>query len=357
MSKLPPKAGVIPPKPRTAGGKTPQTRATTAAIAASTRVEEPATHTNTPGEGVVNRPSPINVQPSSADTSQKATYGIIAEMLTDVIQSDKLDAASKQNLVGIVKIAREAEAKEKDRNNGEVEQVKVSAIREAIRIDLVEMHNSLENQIVIAKEKCSMTLDNTSKILEQVVEAKTDAKDLAYKVNKVTDAADKIASDTSSYRNALLSKPTPSNKSNADPRILSDMECKAKQILVDIFDKDDNNILSKSLTATIEKANEAIAEIQDASKPKDIKVVAALKTRGQAVLLTLNSKEAAKWIREPGTKEEFANKFSTEAHIRERTYNLIVPRVPITFEPCEDKHLHEIEEANNLSEKAIRKVK
>jgi len=219
------------------------------------------------------------------------------------------------------------------------------------------MHNSLENQIVIAKEKCSMTLDNTSKILEQVVEAKTDAKDLAYKVNKVTDAADKIASDTSSYRNALLSKPTPSNKSNADPRILSDMECKAKQILVDIFDKDDNNILSKSLTATIEKANEAIAEIQDASKPKDIKVVAALKTRGQAVLLTLNSKEAAKWIREPGTKEEFANKFSTEAHIRERTYNLIVPRVPITFEPCEDKHLHEIEEANNLSEKAIRKVK
>jgi len=106
----------------------PQTQATTAALAASTRVEEPATHANTPSEGVVNRPSPINVQPSSADTSQKATYGIIAEMLTDVIQSDKLDAASKQNLVGIVKIAREAEAKEKDRNSGEVEQVKVSAI-------------------------------------------------------------------------------------------------------------------------------------------------------------------------------------------------------------------------------------
>ena len=117
-------------------------------------------------------------------------------------------------------------------------------------------------------------------MLKEVEETKTDTKDLACKVNKVTDAADKIASDTSSYQNALLAKPVPSNKISADPRILNDMDCKAKQILMDIYDKDSNNILMKSLTAIVDKANETIVGIKDASKPKDIKVTMALKMQG-----------------------------------------------------------------------------
>ena len=126
---------------------------------------------------------------------------------------------------------------------------------------------------------------------------------------------------------------------------------------MDIYDKDDNYILTKSLTAIIEKANEAIAGIQDASKPKNIKVIAALKTRGKAVLLTLNSKEAVNWIRESSNEIEFANAFSPEAHIRARTYNLIVPRVPITFEPSDDKHLCKVEEVNELDKNTIHKAR
>ena len=111
------------------------------------------------------------------------------------------------------------------------------------------------------QESCKVLLENTSKVLKDVEEVKTNTKDLACKVNKVMDATDKLASDTNSYRDALLSKPTPSNKANVDPRVLSDMDQKVKQILIDIYDKDADNILTKSLTAMIDKANKAIAGI------------------------------------------------------------------------------------------------
>jgi len=215
----------------------------------------------------------------------------------------------------------------------------------------------MESWISHVQASCNTIINNTSKVMKGVEETKSGTKDLACRVDKVSDTADKIALDNSLYRDALLSKPTLTNRDNADPRILSDMDCRAKQILVDIYDKDENNILTKSLTSIIDKANEAIAIIQDDCKPKEVKVITALKTCGQAVLLTLNSKEAVKWLSKPFNESEFANKFSNEAHIRERTYNLIVPRVPTTFKPSVDMNLCKIEEANSLDTKIIRKAR
>jgi len=130
-----------------------------------------------------------------------------------------------------------------------------------------------------------------------------------------------------------------------------------KQILIDIYNKDADNILTKSLTVMIDKANESIVGVTDVNKPKDIKVVAALKMCRQAVLLMLNSKEAVSWIRETYNEVTFANAFSPKAHIRERAFNLIVPRVPITFKPSNDKHLHKIKEANSLNLNVISKAR
>jgi len=173
----------------------------------------------------------------------------------------------------------------------------------------------------------------------------------------VTDTTDKLATNTNSYQPVLLSKPVVLNKTAANPRVLNDMDQKAKQILVDIYDKDDNNVLLKSLTYIVEKANETIAGLQYTSKPKDIKVVSALKIRGKAVLLTLNSKEVVTWIREPLNEMEFSNGFSAESQIRERSYNLIAPRVPITFDPSDKKHLYKLEETNCLDKHIIRRAK
>ena len=97
--------------------------------------------------------------------------------------------------------------------------------------------------------------------------------------------------------------------------------------------------------------------MSDADKLGKVKVEAALKTKKNAILLTLNSKEAADWIREVGNEKTFANAFSKGAHIRDQEYILVAPRVLLTFEPENQLHLREIKEANSLPTCIIRKAR
>jgi hypothetical protein len=135
------------------------------------------------------------------------------------------------------------------------------------------------------------------------------------------------------------------------------MERRARQILVDIFDEDGNNTLAKSLTEIIVKANETIGKIEDADKLDKVIVETVLQTWKGELLLTLNSKEAASWLRTLEHKIAFTDGFSKGSHIRERIFNLIVPRVPIIFEPGNKSHLRETEEANSLADFAICKAR
>jgi hypothetical protein len=82
-----------------------------------------------------------------------------------------------------------------------------------------------------------------------------------------------------------------------------------------------------------------------------------MKTHRNAVVLTADSKETAEWLKDPGVEIAFTDAFSKDSHIRERTYELVVPRVPLTFDPKEDEHLREVEETNGLSTKEIRRAK
>ena len=62
-------------------------------------------------------------------------------------------------------------------------------------------------------------------------------------------------------------------------------------------------------------------------------------------------------IREPGNEATFADAFSKGAHIQEREYILVAPRVPLTFDPGNPDHLREIEETNALPKLIIRKAR
>jgi hypothetical protein len=135
------------------------------------------------------------------------------------------------------------------------------------------------------------------------------------------------------------------------------MEHKSRQILVDVYGKEGDNLLTKSLTEIMGKANKALDKISDASKPKEVKVKTVTKLKGHALLFTLNSKEAASWVREIKNEIAFTKEFSEGSQIRVRTFNLIVPQVPITFDPKEDKHLQEIEEVNGLVNNVLIKAK
>jgi len=123
------------------------------------------------------------------------------------------------------------------------------------------------------------TLTSSSKLLADMESVAAATKDLTGKVGKITDTAERIAMDTSKYRDAVLTKPTQTIRANTDPKVLGDLECKGRQILVEYLDTEGGNLLGKSLTELTSKANEAIDMIKDSGKPKSIKVQMLFKTR------------------------------------------------------------------------------
>jgi len=190
--------------------------------------------------------------------------------------------------------------------------------------------------------------------MQEVMEA---TKDIASKIGKVTDATDKIASIIQSYHDILAQNPAPVNKLSLDPKILSDMEHRAQQILVEIFDKEGNNILEKSLTELLSNANDALGKIEDADKPDKVVAETALKTCKSRIVFTLNSKEVANWVRQLMNNIAFTDTFSKGLHIRERLHNLIALRVPITSELENSNHLRELEEVSGLRVHSVHKAK
>jgi hypothetical protein len=142
-----------------------------------------------------------------------------------------------------------------------------------------------------------------------------------------------------------------------DPKVLGDMERRDKQIWLDLADDGDVPTLSKSLSALVEQANKSLDSIADQDKPAVVKVDAALKTRGGALILTLNSKEAALWLRRIEIEHAFTNSFSKGSSIRDRRFNIVVPRVPLIFEPDNLKHLRELEEVNGIEKHTFIKAK
>jgi len=79
------------------------------------------------------------------------------------------------------------------------------------------------------------------------------------------------------------------------------------------------NILGKSLTELMAKANKAISTIKDAEKPKDIKVQTLFKTHREVLVLTLNSKEAVTWITQADIEMAFTMAFAvTRSNVAQR---------------------------------------
>ena len=285
-----------------------------------------------------------------------ATLQPIVEALNKILDGNGSTIVIIKGVFRYIKELETAEGHNKDKL--EI-QAKVSSFRNAFKTQLSQMQDELNHQLNGITATMNVTLKTTEKTLKVAEEIKGKTLDIMSDVSKVTSVMGKIADTTQSYRDALIARqPTSSsNKSSVDPKILSDMERKDRQILVDIYDEEGTCTMDKSLSELMDKANEALDKMTDASKPKNTKVVSIHKTKRNAILLMLNSKEAVTWVREVGNEETFANAFSKGAHLQEREYNLIVPRVPLTFDPKKITNLREIEESNGLVSHIICKAK
>jgi len=259
--------------------------------------------------------------------------------LARVIKKEKLDKSTKESLDEIITYMQDKEAKEQQRKSITEIPSEDNTPGKNIRSDLADMHKALTIQLNGIQDTLNMTLTSTDKLLKASKEAAANTIDLTSKIGKVTDTADKIVTETSKYRDAVLSKPAQSNRSNTNPKVLGDLEHKARQILIMIHNTAENDTLNKSITELTTKANEAIGTIEAMDKPKEAKVKTIFKTHKGTLVLIFNSKEAARWIKLPEIDPAFTLAFSEGSYISERKFNLVIPRVPITFDPKEEPHL------------------
>jgi hypothetical protein len=360
MSKPPNKGGTekpVIPTIKLPPGNQYQTRATTQAAnttkAVSTQGGQPKDAKGSKGRAAENN----NEEAPSTNNQKLTTLQTVTQAIHIILRQARPEKKVKTLLEDIVKFISNAEERDKERAESIAMQPEVSTLHKAIKQDLSKMHEALAKQIDGVLDTASATLENMEKALAITQNLSEATKEISSKVGKVNDATDKIASDSQTYRDVLAQSPAVVTKFALDPKVLGDMERKARQILIDIFDEDGNNTLANSLTELIAKANEAIGKIVDADKPDKIIVESAIQTRKGGLLMSLNSKEAASWLRIPEHEIAFTDIFSKGSHIRERTFNLIVPRVPIIFEPGNKSHLRELEEANNLADYTIRRAR
>ena len=73
--------------------------------------------------------------------------------------------------------------------------------------------------------------------------------------------------------------------------------------------------------------------------------------------MQFGSKETAEWFRQPQIELSILPKVDSSAMVKERNFQILVPRVPVTFDPENKEHLRELEEQNNIHPKRIRRAK
>jgi len=91
-------------------------------------------------------------------------------------------------------------------------------------------------------------------------------------------------------------------------------------------------------------------------KPNEVKLKSGVLLRNGGLLLELNSDEAANWLRSDGIITSFLGNLGSGASIKNRTYQIIVQFVPVTFDPANDEHIRGFEENNDIAIGSIAKM-
>ena len=331
------------PAPNTAAQKQQSTLAT-ATSTASTSTKQP--HINaTPSSGR-NTPTQRN---------EAVTFQVIAEALDVISTTHRIEEKTKIALAKLKLLAKQGAEDNSTATGQQQLAASIKALHNFLKADLDHWRNSFDAKLerIAAEQSKILTLtESTAKDTESL---KAATAELKANVGKVNDSTAKFANTAESYRDALLANASPpAPGSSTDPRILSDMERKAKQVLI-IFQ--DATVGNKSQTDLKDKANEIIASLSTLSPPSGAKVENVLKLRNGGAILQLNSKETANWIRDFSVETEFTKAFAEASYFKDRHYNILVPRVPLTFDPSNQAHLREVEEANGLSSSTIIKAR
>ena len=223
-------------------------------------------------QATAGKPAETNKEMLGTNGKQSSTpLQIITSAISQLLVKERVDKPVKITLERILRFIKVKEEKGTKRAETYVTQSEVSNLQRELKLNLVKLQDALTTQIKNVQVTVSSALENTAKTLADTKDLKKTTKEITNKVGKVNDATDKIATTTQSYCDILLQNlVAAAGKYSLDPKILGDMERKARQILVDIHDQDNSEALSKSITEVISKANDSLGKITDAEKPAKV---------------------------------------------------------------------------------------
>ena len=300
--------------------------------------------------------TPATCRPEIARNPPTSPLHKIAVMLEQLVVKHKPSMKVKAAIEEIQEVAKKAVEEEKDAHSHVLCNT-VMLLHESLKADLLVVQNTLATKFKELEndhKKLILTTDSLSKTTDSL---QTTTRDLENKVVKVNDTTDKLASTTMSYRDAFMANPNSMNRPNTDPKVLSGIDKKARQILIGFDSLTDNPTLGACTGQLRDKANDIIKNLDGAARPKDIYVGDVARTRDGSLLLLLDSKESADWLREFDIEDKFTEKFAPGACIRERKYNILMRWVPITLDTKDRKHHREIEEVNGLPTHSIQSTR
>ena len=230
----------------------------------------------------------------------------------------------------------------------------LKTIQEDIKSDLQGWYNAVEDKLSSIGGQQDKILEATANLNKSADTIQVAVKEIDSQVGKVNVATDKIASNPTTYRDVLLKGADGTYRESDETRVKIDVERKAKQIFIIIKDFDTS---MKDPDTLAKKANGIIEKIKDTDRPEVVKVDFVTKFPNGGTLFLMNSKEAANWLREPSIEETFLKELAKDAYVKERTYNIILRGVLVTFNPGSEDQLREIEKSNGLLKYSILKAK
>jgi len=240
----------------------------------------------------------------------------------------------------------------------------VNSLKECMK----EIHRMTEINKTSAKA-LARTVEETRNELHGVAQYVSDTADeLTGLPNQIKEAITAIPapspqqnSPSTSYRNVLITK-TPSsrpdlNAHNHCPDVSrANAAIKERQILLDIGP--DHPTINKETPRNeiVTLIQKALTNLQNPSGPT-LRAKALIHLRNGGYIIEMASAEAAAWVRDPIRKMILTESLGGNVRIKDRTYNVLVPFIPITARVDDEQTLRDIEKTNDIPPNSITQMK
>lgn len=219
----------------------------------------------------------------------------------------------------------------------------------------VDLHDRLEQQI--------QSISETFQVNNTLTENLTTLTQNLQQTQERFESTQQSLTNTRSYSQVAASSPTTNHLtpqvSLAQVQIRNREGIKKKQVLIDFTQTADLDLDFMDQTTLARKVNDAInvawaaTPDPDLTRPK-IKDVTLMRNGG--LLLEFDSEQSANWLKREDISKRVLDNIGSGARIKNRSYQVIVQFVPVTFDPVDDTQLRAVETANGLDPKTILKA-